>query len=44
MIFAGLIDVIHWLENVFERLQLQDSYGGAIAYTGPRTLATSKRC
>jgi hypothetical protein len=32
MIFAGLIDVIHWLENVFERLQLQRSYGGAIAY------------
>jgi hypothetical protein len=32
MIFAGLIDVIHWLENIFERLQLQRSYGGAIAY------------
>jgi hypothetical protein len=32
MSFAGLIDVIHWLEDVFERLQLQRSYGGAIAY------------
>lgn len=32
MIFAGLVDVIHWLENVFERLQLQRSYGDAIAY------------
>src|SRR5438309_245202 len=32
MIFAGLIDVIHWLEHVFERLQLRRSYGGAIAY------------
>src|SRR6266481_3166056 len=29
MIFSGLIDVIHWLENVFERLQLPRSYGGA---------------
>ena len=29
MIFAGLIDVIHWLENVLGRLQLQHSYGGA---------------
>jgi hypothetical protein len=29
---AGLIDVIHWLEEVFERLQLRRSYGGAIAY------------
>ncbi len=40
MIFAGLIDVIHWLENVFERLQLQRSYGGAIAYNyyGPPRL------
>jgi len=32
MILAGLIDVIHWLEDVFERLQLRRSYGGAIAY------------
>jgi hypothetical protein len=32
MILAGLIDVIHWLEDVFERLQLKRSYGGAIAY------------
>lgn len=28
----GLIDVIHWLEEVFERLGLRRSYGGAIAY------------
>jgi hypothetical protein len=32
MMLAGLIDVIHWLEDVFGRLQLQRSYGGAIAY------------
>ena len=32
MSLAGLIDVIHWLEDVFERLKLQRSYGGAIAY------------
>ena len=32
MIFAGLIDVIHWLEKVFDRLQLQRSDSGAIAY------------
>ncbi len=40
MIFSGLIDVIHWLENVFERLQLPRSYGGAIAYNyyGPPRL------
>ncbi len=28
----GLVDVIHWLEGVFERLRVQHSYGGAIAY------------
>src|SRR5437868_12780500 len=40
MIFAGLIDVIHWLEDVFERVRLQRSYGGAIAYNyyGPPRL------
>jgi hypothetical protein len=27
MMLAGLIDVIHWLEDVFERLQLRRSYG-----------------
>ena len=32
MNLSGLIDVIHWLEEVFERLQLRRSYGGAIAY------------
>lgn len=32
MSLSGLIDVIHWLEEVFERLQLRRSYGGAIAY------------
>jgi hypothetical protein len=32
MSLAGLVDVIHWLEDVFERLQLRRSYGGAIAY------------
>lgn len=32
MSLAGLIDVIHWLEAVFDRLQLRRSYGGAIAY------------
>jgi hypothetical protein len=29
---AGLIDVIHWLEEVFEQLQLRRSYGCAIDY------------
>lgn len=40
MTLAGLIDVIHWLESVFERLQLQRSYGGAVAYNyyGPPRL------
>lgn len=32
MNLSGLIDVIHWLEEVFDRLQLRRSYGGAIAY------------
>src|SRR5436309_15490711 len=32
MSLAGLIDVIHWLEDVFARLELKRSYGGAIAY------------
>ncbi len=37
---AGLIDVIHWLEDVFDRIELQHSYGGAIAYNyyGPPRL------
>ncbi len=37
---AGLIDVIHWLEEVFDRLGLRRSYGGAIAYNyyGPPRL------
>jgi hypothetical protein len=40
MSLAGLIDVIHWLEGIFERLQLNRSYGGAIAYNyyGPPRL------
>ena len=40
MSLAGLVDVIHWLEGVFDRLQLQHSYGGAIAYNyyGPPRL------
>lgn len=28
----GLVDVIHWLEGVFDRLRIRHSYGGAIAY------------
>jgi hypothetical protein len=32
MSLAGLIDVIHWLEDVFGGLELRRSYGGAIAY------------
>ncbi len=37
---AGLVDVIHWLEDVFGRLKLERSYGGAIAYNyyGPPRL------
>lgn len=40
MSLAGLVDVIHWLEDVLERLQLRRSYGGAIAYNyyGPPRL------
>jgi hypothetical protein len=40
MSLAGLVDVIHWLEDVFGRLQLKRSYGGAIAYNyyGPPRL------
>jgi len=40
MSLVGLIDVIHWLEDVFDRLQLQRSYGGAVAYNyyGPPRL------
>jgi hypothetical protein len=36
----GLIEVIHWLEDVLDRLELQRSYGGAIAYNyyGPPRL------
>ena len=32
MSLTGLVDVILWLEEVFDRLQLRRSYGGAIAY------------
>jgi hypothetical protein len=40
MSLSGLIDVIHWLEDVFDRLDLQRSYGGAVAYNyyGPPRL------
>lgn len=40
MSLAGLVDVIHWLEEVFDRLRLKRSYGGAIAYNyyGPPRL------
>jgi len=40
MTAARLVDVIHWLEGVFDRLQLRRSYGGAIAYNfyGPPRL------
>ncbi len=36
----GLVEVIHWLEDVLDRLGLQRSYGGAIAYNyyGPPRL------
>ncbi len=36
----GLIDVVHWLESVFDGLGLKRSYGGAIAYNfyGPPRL------
>lgn len=36
----GLVDVVHWLEGVFDRLRVQRSYGGAIAYNyyGPPRL------
>jgi hypothetical protein len=35
-----LIDTVHWLEGVFDRLALRRSYGGAIAYNfyGPPRL------
>jgi len=37
---SGLIEVVHWLEDVFDRLSLRRSYGGAIAYNyhGPPRL------
>lgn len=40
MIPSGLIEVLHWLEDLFDRLGLQRSYGGAIAYNyyGPPRL------
>lgn len=40
MSLAGLVDVIHWLEEVFDRLGLRRSCGGAIAYNyyGPPRL------
>ena len=45
MSLAGLVDVIHWLEDVFDRLQLRRSYGGAIAYNyyGPPRLKSDAR-
>lgn len=40
MIPAGLVGTIHWLEDLFDRLGLGRSYGGAIAYNyyGPPRL------
>ena len=40
MSHPGLVDVIHWLEDLFDRLQFRRSYGGAIAYNfyGPPRL------
>jgi hypothetical protein len=40
MSLSGLVDVLHWLETVFNGLQLRRSYGGAIAYNyyGPPRL------
>jgi hypothetical protein len=32
MSLANLVEIIQWLEGVFDRLQLRRSYGGAIAY------------
>ena len=32
MISAGLIDLVHRLEDIFQRLKIERSYGGAIAY------------
>src|SRR5947209_898866 len=34
---VGLIDVIHWLEGVFDRLGVRRSYGGAVAYNSARS-------
>ncbi len=40
MSLTGLIDIVHWLEQVFERLGIRRSYGGALAYNyyGPPRL------
>lgn len=40
MTSSSLIQVVHWLEDVFDRLGLERSYGGAIAYNyhGPPRL------
>ena len=40
MSLAGLVGTIHWLEDVFDRVGLRRSYGGAIAYNyyGPPRL------
>jgi hypothetical protein len=37
---SGLVDVVHWLEDLFDRHGLERSYGGAIAYNyyGPPRL------
>ena len=40
MSLSGLVEVIHWLEGVFDRVGVRRSYGGAIAYNyyGPPRL------
>ncbi|MBI4564972.1 MAG: nucleotidyltransferase [Planctomycetes bacterium] len=40
MSLAGLVDTVHWLEDLFEQIGLRRSYGGAIAYNyhGPPRL------
>lgn len=40
MTLGGLVDVIHWLEGLFDRHSIRRSYGGAIAYNyyGPPRL------
>lgn len=40
MSLSGLIDVVKWLEGVFDSIGLSRSYGGALAYNyyGPPRL------